>query len=453
MQDEDLREQFSEWARELRAAVPPTVSLIRRRAHRRTARVAAACVTAVAVAAAGGIVAAHDTVPASSRHQSSALPRLGALPAPDAGAGAAPYYVAVDTYGDGAGVWDAATGKELASIAAPADRPRWPLRHDFTSIAAAGDDRTFVLGAIANTNSEQASPVWFFELRLATGATRTWTSTPQDIGSLSWAGDGTLAYACGGVCLLGTTVPGHELSQSRLVIPSSTRYHGLQTLQWPMITPDGSAIYVAMENIPGDIGLIEFSARTGRPLRVVIQPRLGGPFPAGFETPPWPANGRAKQVSYLDPELSEFLTARLDEAEAIALAAGNGEAAGEWTATGHDSGGAVSVRNGEGHMVVTAESAHADAEAGHIARNDPAAALRSIAADRWLVAEFGYCQGDVGWDEALALAARCRAMTWSTHPDYQDRWKPENLRACRVPRASVARGWASFTCRVPRRAR
>jgi hypothetical protein len=334
MQDEDLREQFSEWARPLRAAVPPAVSVIRRRARRRTARVMAACVTAVAVVAAGGFLANREI---GGRQELSASPRLGTLPAPDAGPEAAPYYVAVSSDGGSAGVWDAATGRELAAIDAPTEPSGHGARYPtlFTSIAAAGDDRTFVLGATASTNSEKAFPVWLFEVRLAadgspgplqplsfprqqqgtvghwyqsiasialtadgtrlaiatnrvyrdqngpadievitlaTGATRTWTSAPQDIGSLSWAGESTLAYACDGVCLLDTTAPGRELSQSRLVIPWSTRYQGLQSLQWPMITPDGSAIYVAMEGSPGSLALVEFSARTGRPLRVVIQP-------------------------------------------------------------------------------------------------------------------------------------------------------------------------------------
>jgi hypothetical protein len=341
MQDEELREQFSEWARPLRAAVPPPVSVIRRRARRRAARVAASCLTAVAVLAAGGILASREIgeqAPAASRHVPSALPRFGQLPAPDAGAAAAPYYIAVNSDLSSAGVWAAATGKELATIAAPTESSGHGGRYPtiFASIAAAGDDRTFVLAAVANGHSEKALPVWLFEIRLApggspgplqplsfprqqqgtvgrwyqtissialtadgaklaiatnrqsgdrngpadievislaTGATRTWTSTPQDISSLSWAGDSTLAYACDGVCLLDATAPGHELSRSRLLIPWSTQYHGLQGLQWPMITPDGSAIYVAMEKGPGFLGLVEFSARTGRPLRVVIQPQ------------------------------------------------------------------------------------------------------------------------------------------------------------------------------------
>ena len=339
MQDEELREQFAEWARPLRAAVPPAVSVLRRRARRRTARVAAACVTAVAAVTAGGILASHAIGGslAAPRQALPTTPRLGELPPPDAGAGAAPYYIAVGSDGGSAGVWDAATGKQLGAIAAPTE----PSGHGghyptlFTSIAAAGDDRTFVLGATANTNSEKAFPGWLFEVRLAangapgplrplsfprqqqgtvghwyqsvssialtadgtklaiatnrvakdqngpadievislaTGTTRTWTSAPQDIGSLSWAGDSTLAYACAGVCLLDTSAPGHELT-SRPFIPGSTRYHGLQSLQWPAITPDGSAIYAAMEGNPGYLGLVEFSARTGRPLRVVIQPQ------------------------------------------------------------------------------------------------------------------------------------------------------------------------------------
>ena len=340
MQDEDLREQFSEWARPLRAAVPPPVSVIRGRARRRTARVAAACLTAVAVLVAGGVLSARElAVQAPARQVPAALPRLGQLPAPDAGAGAAPYYVAVNSDGRSASVWDAATGKGLGTIAAPTETAGHGSRYltSFTVIAAAGDDRTFVLAATAGTSRQQALPVWLFEVRLAadgspgplrplsfprqeqgavghsyqnissialtadgtelaiatnrttsgdqngpadievvtlaTGATRTWTSTPQAIGSLSWAGDSTLAYACDGVCVLDTTAPGDALSQSRVLIPWSTRYHGLQGLQWPMITPDGSAIYVAMESGPGSIGLVEFSARTGRPLREVIQPQ------------------------------------------------------------------------------------------------------------------------------------------------------------------------------------
>jgi hypothetical protein len=341
MQDEELREQFSEWARPLRAAVPPEVSVIRRRARRRTARVAAACLTAAAFLAAAGSLASREI---GERQVPSTSARLGQLPAPDAGAGAAPFYVAVSSDGSSAGVWDAASGKQLAAIAAPSEPSghggRYPTM--FTGIAAAGDDRTFVLAAVADTNGEQAFPVWLFEIRLtpggspgplqalsfphqqegtvghwyqdiasialtadgtklaiattrgagdangppsievitlATGATRTWTSTLPSIGSLSWAGNTTLAFACGGVCLLDTTKPGDELSQSRLVIPWSTQYEGLQGLQWPMITPDGSAIYAAMENGPGYLALVEFSARTGRPLRVVIPPQdTGGAF-------------------------------------------------------------------------------------------------------------------------------------------------------------------------------
>src|SRR5579863_108480 len=159
MQDEDLREQFSEWARPLRAAVPPAVSVIRRRARRRTARLATACVTAVAVLAAGGTLASREVggrqAPAATSRVLSAWPRLGQLPAADAGAAVAPYYVAVSSDGSSAGVWDAATGKELATIAAPNEQSG-QVRYStmFTSIAAAGDDRTFVLAAIANSNSE-----------------------------------------------------------------------------------------------------------------------------------------------------------------------------------------------------------------------------------------------------------------------------------------------------------
>jgi hypothetical protein len=116
---------------------------------------------------------------------------------------------------------------------------------------------------------------------LVTGSTRTWTAAPQDLSSLSWAGDSTLAFTCGaqgpGVCLLNTTGPGGRIDTSHPLIPSSLTYHGLHVPDWPMITPNGSDIYAALQ-AGGTLGLVEFSARTGRPLGLVIpaQPNNGG---------------------------------------------------------------------------------------------------------------------------------------------------------------------------------
>jgi len=126
--------------------------------------------------------------------------------------------------------------------------------------------------------------------------------------------------------------------------------------------------------------------------------------------------------------LERFMTARLDEAEAAAkavLAIGEDDPRvgvhGQWNAyiEGGDDGWAIEDAAGNGGFIVGEH-----AFAAHIALNDPVTALRSIAADRRLLAELARCEGDPGWDSALMLAARCRATAWDTHPDYLDRWKP-----------------------------
>jgi hypothetical protein len=336
MRDDELRAMFSQWAQPLRAAAPPPVTAIRRRARARAARMSASTLAVIALVAAGAIQATHvlgagngpgavtSPTPSSATHKAGRISPYWV----------APYYVAGLSHDNGAGVYNAVLRTRIALISAPHETSA--IGHYatfFAAIAAAGDDRTFVLAAIANTNSLKAAPVWLFRIHLtasgmpgplvplhvrheqqgitghwfeniasmaltsdgtelaiatnrsygdrngpadievinlATGATRTWTSTPQDISSLSWAGDHTIAFACDGVCVLDTAKPGSSLSQARLVIPWKTRYRGMQTEQWPMITPDGSAIYAAMDG--GGLGLVEFSATTGKPLRLVMGP-------------------------------------------------------------------------------------------------------------------------------------------------------------------------------------
>jgi len=162
--------------------------------------------------------------------------------------------------------------------------------------------------------------------------------------------------------------------------------------------------------------------------------------------------------------LERFMTARLDEAEAVAKAASGGTVVGEpgdWKPApggdewevhadlidtdhyGRDGDLEVLValrpglprppepRSGYWGVVVSWQRDYSDRDAWipepqfrHMALHDPAAALRSIAADRCLLAELARCEGDPGWDSALMLAVRCRATAWDTHPDYLDRWKP-----------------------------
>lgn len=348
MHDDELREAFAAWAGPLTATPPPPAPAIRRRARLRTARITLSCVTALAVLGAGAFSASRvlgaghpfQPAPAGSPTPNGRSQHAGHA-GPNPGYARARYYVAVGSDQEVAGVYDAVTGRRIATLTAPVEGPpghRYPTF--FTDITAAGDDRTFVLAAIANVSDVKARPVWLFRLHLAkhgypgrlvalrfsreqqgvvghwyqgiasialspdgsrlaiatnrshgdtngppdievvtlaSAATRTWTATPQDIGSLSWAGDRTVAYGCTGVCLLDTRAPGSRLATAKPLIPWSRTYRGLQGFQWPMITPDGADIYVAMDG--GGLAIVEFSAHTGRPLRVVLGPRpTGGAF-------------------------------------------------------------------------------------------------------------------------------------------------------------------------------
>jgi len=248
----------------------------------------------------------------------------GPLPAADAGPSVAPYFVSVVFQRSPVPVTvnDAFTGRVLATIHAPVPGI------GFTGVAAAGDDRTFVLAA------QETKPlvVWFFELRLAadgrvaslsrllsvksasasafavspdgsrlayataygirvvtlaTGASRSWNADGHRVvgtaAPLSWAGDQTLALywasvAAGsrqdGVRLLDTSAAGSDLLSSRLIIPvpEVTAFGKIDGLSDVLLTPDGSKVFAtAVSGLPDNPGaeVVEFSARTGRPLAVV----------------------------------------------------------------------------------------------------------------------------------------------------------------------------------------
>jgi hypothetical protein len=263
-----------------------------------------------------------------ARHERSQQPTgwypAGPLPALAAGPGAAPYFVSVVFQRSPAPVTvtDAFTGHVLATVSAPVNGP------GFAGVAAAGDDRTFVLAA------QESSPavVVFYELRLsadggvasltrllsvasagvpafavspdasrlayataygirvvslATGASRSWTADGDtEVGSaaqLSWAGDQAIAMywasvAAGsrqtGVRLLDTSAPGSNLLSSRLIIgvPEATAFGVIDGLGGLLITPDGSKVFAtAVTGLPDNPAaeVVEFSAQTGQALAVV----------------------------------------------------------------------------------------------------------------------------------------------------------------------------------------
>jgi hypothetical protein len=312
MHDDQIREQFTRWAQPLRAAQPPALPVLRRRARRRRAAISGLAVmgAVAAIALAGSL-------------------RVGHAPSePTTPPGVPRYAVALEhsTGGQPASVLDMVTGKVLARVATPI------ARSDFEWVAAASDNRTFVLA-----DQSQALVIRFYLLRLAasgkpdrltrldvsplhgsqiygmavtsdaskiavawqnnpigpvsshisvttlaTGATRTWTSAQGSAGTVSWAGDRTLAFdwqdidhqARSGLRLLDTAAAGTNPLASRLIIPASIRTATLSSPGNPLITQDGSTLFAAMAS--GASGtktaLVSFSVRTGKLQAVLTTP-------------------------------------------------------------------------------------------------------------------------------------------------------------------------------------
>lgn len=139
--------------------------------------------------------------------------------------------------------------------------------------------------------------------------------------------------------------------------------------------------------------------------------------------------------------ITEFLTARWDEDEAVARAA----SPGTWTYRGVESVSGSTLydetrsiarldydqdddERSVGRSIYEAE---ADANGAHIARHDPARVLADIAAKRAILEELvreeaanfgdqfldGLCSG-------LERSARLLAQPYAEHPDYDESWKP-----------------------------
>jgi Family of unknown function (DUF6221) len=135
-------------------------------------------------------------------------------------------------------------------------------------------------------------------------------------------------------------------------------------------------------------------------------------------------------------DLVTFLRARLDEDEArSAAAAGSGTA--EWRRALHPDTDTCAVEDATSVAVVYNEGSPSDAEADHIAANDPARVLRQVKAGRAILNlhrqlnESVWCatcdpggeNGDgAAWYPCLTL--RLMATAYSNHPDYRPEWAP-----------------------------
>jgi Lipoprotein LpqB beta-propeller domain len=183
--DEELRQQLADWARSADRLPVPGLGALRGRIRRRRTRMAGVAAGLAAAGAAAGLAVAQlpfgagqpvGPGPATGGHahhsaahpgRRAAIPLgwqpAGPLPAPDAGLAAAPYLVALNNTESpqDALIVSWQTGRTVGTVRPPAGSGIG----GFTAVAAAGDDRTFVLSA--NTGSDGQSQ--FYELRLTSG--------------------------------------------------------------------------------------------------------------------------------------------------------------------------------------------------------------------------------------------------------------------------------------------
>lgn len=298
MLDDELRERLADWVRPVTVLAIPDIRVLRRRTRRRRLRRAAtaAVVTAAVAAVVVSVTAAlpdqarpaqdHPASPTLSPSSWSKAPGTwhphawrpaGPLPAADASPASAPYIVRTGPAPGIVQVRNMFTGQTIGPDITP------PSGQFFDGVAAAGDDRTFVLAAEVGGKTPNSpmpvnpSALAFDELRLKAdgeveslsvlgtvpardtesglavsqdasmlvyslgsgfetvslpaGTGRRWTGAgPGSVGpaSMSWAGDRTLAFewATGdnpppdaGLRVLDVAARGSLLTASRLVVP------------------------------------------------------------------------------------------------------------------------------------------------------------------------------------------------------------------------------------------
>ena len=276
-------------------------------------------VSALAVLGAAAVIAVSGHPRAGRAH--SVTPTVHGVPR---------YAVVLQHGGQDAAVLDMATGKVLGRVTMPG------ARADFEWVAAAADDRTFVLagqaqslgvrfsvlhlgasgkpgrlawlnvpplrdaqvyGMALTADASKLAVAWqnyptgpvisrISVTTLATGATRTWSSAHGSAGAVSWAGDRILAFtwqdvdhqALSGVRLLDTGAAGTSPLASRLLVPASARVDHLSSPGNPVVTQDGSSLFATMA-FGTRTAIVRFSARTGEFQEVLVPPIRSGPNP------------------------------------------------------------------------------------------------------------------------------------------------------------------------------
>ena len=171
-------------------------------------------------------------------------------------------------------------------------------------------------------------------------------------------------------------------------------------------------------------------------------PECGGCLTCGIHTTGVICNGTSSThaTQAESSGLVAFLAARLDEDAAAAKAACEPDVSrnGEWIAYGHPPG----MRDGRKDRDVQLVGAGPDEASwtvcevgqwdrapmvgGHIARHDPARALREVEAKRAMLTELTRWPFDYRPDcnDPIRLFVRLLAAPFSDHPDYRQEWKP-----------------------------
>ena len=312
--DHDLQSElaaaFREQAGPVTGAAVDPAGIFRRAVRgrrRRQVAVRAASVMAVVAVAAGVSVASQTAGPAlSPADQPPGLLLEAAVtgppPAHAAVSGMPPYYVTTDHGRPVAEVRDSSSGKTLSVVRLPQG-----IDPKMSEIAAAGNDRTFVLAlfsfpqtrfyrmrvaadgrsarltslnvpplpagqyaddiAVSADGSRLAVAVQFSGgqhgavevVSLATGAVRTWTTDRTGMPwTLSWADGGReLGFfwqdggpdgrsprtSASGLWVLDTTAPGSNLMSGRRIVPE---FVGGDAVQSAVLTPDGSTVIASV---------------------------------------------------------------------------------------------------------------------------------------------------------------------------------------------------------------
>lgn len=140
-------------------------------------------------------------------------------------------------------------------------------------------------------------------------------------------------------------------------------------------------------------------------------------------------------------DLVAFLTARLDEDEAVAKRAAGADSEGRYCTSWSYDREQFRVTT-DGTSWINAKDT-GDACGEHIARHDPARVLAEVTAKRAIVEDYLVVMANnaieraSGGDEVVAsarvlivkslrMALMRLAFAWSDHPDYDPTWKPED---------------------------